>query len=315
MKPLTLAFAGTPAFGLPCLEAIHASNHHLTAIFTQPDRPAGRGRKLQSSAIKQWGEAHGLPVYQPASFKELSAQEHLQALNVDLLIVIAYGLILPSAVLAIPRLGCINVHASLLPRWRGASPIQQAILHGDTETGVTIMQLDRGMDTGAILTTRSTPIHPKDTAEHLHDTLAQLAPKPLLETLTALSEQRAVWTPQNPMQATHAPKITKEDARIHWHEKASLIDQKIRAFNPWPVAYTLVNDTPIRVHQARLQLDTSSTALPGTIINIDADGIHVATGHGSLCLEVIQFPGSKAMPVVDWLHAGRRQLDVGVCFS
>jgi methionyl-tRNA formyltransferase len=313
MNKLTLGFAGTPAFGLPALEAIHQAGHHLKAVYTQPDRPAGRGRKLQESAIKEWAKAHQIPVYQPVNFKDDNTVQALSALKLDLLIVIAYGLILPTRVLSLPRLGCINVHASLLPRWRGASPIQQAILHGDKETGVNIMQMDKGMDTGAILNSMSIPIEPHDTTGSLHDKLAQLAVQPLLDTLSLLAHAPPNALPQDGEHATYAPKITKEKALILWHESTQKIDQKIRAYNPWPIAYTQLNDTIIRIHEAQ-KIDIPPNFQPGTILSIDKSGIRVATGDGIIKITRIQFPGGKAISVSDWLHANRN-LAIGMTFQ
>jgi len=311
MKSLSIVFAGTPAFGLPCLEAIARSKHKLQAVYTQPDRPAGRGRQLQASAIKAWAMAHQLPVYQPVNFKEPQAIDALATLAPDIMVVIAYGLILPRAVLDVPRLGCINVHASLLPRWRGASPIQHAILHGDKESGVTIMHMDAGMDTGAMLAQATCPIGQNDTAEHLHDNLAQLAPAPLLQILDALASGKAQAEAQDNTQATYAPKINKEDAAIDWHKTAQEIDQQIRAFNPWPIAYTHANDTVVRIHQAQV-IEKACANPPGTIISLDKSGMLVATGANALLVERIQFPGAKAMSVADWLNAGRCQLHVNL---
>lgn len=313
MKPLNIVFAGTPAFTLPCLDALAASQHHLQAVYTQPDRPAGRGRVLQASAVKTWALAHQLPVYQPINFKDPQAIADLAALSPDILVVIAYGLILPQAVLDIPRLGCINVHASLLPRWRGASPIQQAILHGDPETGVTIMQLDAGMDTGAMLTRVSCPILSNDTAECLHDRLAELAAIPLVNTLDLLASGQATAEPQNNTLATHAPKIKKEDAAINWNQSAIDIDRQIRAFNPWPITWTQIDDQIIRIHQAHV-IEQSTAHQPGTIISMDKHGMLVATGKNALLVETLQFPNGKAMSVANWLNAGRAQLHAGLVF-
>lgn len=310
MKKLTIGFAGTPAFGIPSLSAIHQSGHDLKAVYTQPDRPAGRGRKLQASAIKSWAVEHHIPVFQPLNFKDDSTVQTLAALNLDLLVVIAYGLILPTRVLTLPRLGCINVHASLLPRWRGASPIQQAILHGDKETGVTIMQMDKGMDTGDILTMVSMPISAQDTSTSLHDKLAHLSVSPLLETITALASLSAFPVIQNHAEATYAPKITKEEACIHWHENASAIDQKIRAYNPWPIAYTHLHDTTIRIHQAK-KIESTHQTSPGTILSMNTEGIRVATGDGIIEIQTLQLPGARALSVADWLHANR-DIDVGM---
>ena len=313
MKPLNIVFAGTPAFTLPCLDALIASQHHLQAVYTQPDRPAGRGRALQASAVKTWAQVHQLPVYQPLNFKDSQAIAELAALAPDILVVIAYGLILPQAVLDIPRLGCINVHASLLPRWRGASPIQQAILHGDHETGITIMQLDAGMDTGDMLTRISCPIFSDDTAERLHDRLADLAATPLLNTLDLLASGKAKPEQQDNALATHAPKIKKEDAEINWHKPALEIDRQIRAFNPWPVTWTQVDDQILRIHQARV-IEKTSAHLPGTIISMSKQGMLVATGENALLVETIQFSGGKAISVADWLNAGRAQLHTDLVF-
>lgn len=307
MRPLNIVFAGTPEFTLPCLKALAASRHHVQAVYTQPDRPAGRGRALHASAVKTWADAHHLPVYQPINFKDSQAIAELAALAPDILVVIAYGLILPQAVLNIPRLGCINVHASILPRWRGASPIQQAILQGDQETGVTIMQMDAGMDTGAMLIQASCPIHSDDTAESLHDRLAELSAAPLLETLDLLAAGHAQVEQQDQALATYAPKIKKEDAAINWHKPAIEIDRQIRAYNPWPIAWTKIGDEVLRIHRARV-IEQKPTKKPGTILSIDKHGMLVATGEQALLVERLQFAGGKAMSVADWLNAGRRQL-------
>lgn len=309
MKPLTIVFAGTPEFTLPSLNVLASSQHTLKAVYTQPDRPAGRGRSVHASAVKTWAQAHQVPVYQPINFKDPQAIDELASLSPDILVVIAYGLILPPAVLALPRLGCINVHASILPRWRGASPIQQAILHGDAQTGITIMQMDKGMDTGNILTQASCPIHSHDTASQLHDRLAELATTPLLATLDALASGQLISKKQDDFLATHAPKINKEDAAINWQQPAIKIDRQIRAFNPWPIAYTHANQEILRIHQAR-QMPQTSTQAPGTILSIDKTGMLVATTNGTLLVERIQFPGGKAMSVGDWLNAGRTQLHI-----
>ncbi|QRN02777.1 methionyl-tRNA formyltransferase [Legionella sp. MW5194] len=304
MTPLSIVFAGTPEFGLPCLEALAGSVHRLTAVYTQPDRPAGRGRHLQPSAVKRWAVDHGLPVYQPLNFKTPEAVEQLAALKPDLMVVIAYGLILPRSVLTIPRLGCINVHASLLPRWRGASPIQQAILHGDKQSGVTIMQMDVGLDTGDSLVETACELTERETAASLHDKLAQLAPKALLEAVDALAEGRAKPVGQNHALATYASKIDKDDARIDWHQTADVIDRQIRAYNPWPVAFTRMGEENLRIYEARSEPGLHGKA-PGTVLSIDKHGLRVATGDGVLCIEMLQFPGGKAMRVADWLNAGR----------
>ncbi|MBA2652739.1 MAG: methionyl-tRNA formyltransferase [Tatlockia sp.] len=310
---MRIIFAGTPEFALPCLDALIAS-HQLIALYTQPDRPAGRGRKLQFSPVKNWALAHQLAVYQPENFKSEEAVAELASLKPDILVVIAYGLILPKKVLTIPALGCVNVHASLLPRWRGASPIQQAILHGDKETGLSIMRMDEGMDTGDVLAEARCPIYANDNAGSLHDRLAQLAAEPLLSTLDALAKGQAKSKQQDNSQASYASKIKKEDAAIDWHKSAVEIDQQIRAFNPWPVAYTQIGDELLRIHRATIVNSTFSAA-PGTIISLDKKGMLVATGAHALMVETLQFPGGKAMNVADWLNAGRSQLQVKLVFK
>ena len=306
MKSLNIVFAGTPEFALPCLEALAESPHHLQAIYTQPDRPAGRGRQLHESAVKTWAKSHQIPVFQPENFKDKESLSPLEHLAPDVIIVIAYGLILPTAVLQLPRLGCINVHASLLPRWRGASPIQHALWYGDKETGITIMQMDKGMDTGAMLSRTSYTLR-GDTAGELHNRLARLAVTPLLTTLNALSEGPTSAMPQDDTLATYAPKINKNDAAIDWNKSATAIDQLIRAFNPWPIAHTIAADEVLRIHQARV-VTHPHTELPGTIITIDKKGMLVATGKDALLVERLQFPGGKIMSVADWLNAGRDNL-------
>lgn len=311
MSALNIVFAGTPEFGIPCLDALVHSRHQLKAIYTQPDRPAGRGRKLQASAVKEWALDKQLPVYQPLNFKTPESIAELEALKPDVMIVIAYGLILPRVVLEIPRLGCINVHASLLPRWRGASPIQHAILFGDPQSGVTIMQMDVGMDTGAMLCSAQCPITDADTASSLHDKLAQISVEPLLSTLELLANKKISPEAQNNELATYAGKINKEDARIIWNDAAIKIDRQIRAFNPWPIAYTALGEDILRVHQARV-FEITSEQTPGTILNIDKKGMLVATGNQGLLIEKIQFPGAKAISVADWLNSGKTQLHAGL---
>ncbi len=314
MNPLNIVFAGTPEFGLPCLEALTKSSHHLVAIYTQPDRPAGRGRKLQASAVKAWAVAHEIPVYQPINFKSREAIDELAALKPDLMIVIAYGLILPQDVLSIPRLGCINVHASLLPRWRGASPIQQAILHGDEESGVTIMQMDIGLDTGPMFAKASYRIASTETAGSLHNQLAALSAKPLLETVNLLADNQIQPIEQDHKLATYAKKINKEDGCIHWEHSAILIDQQIRAFNPWPIAYTNVNGEQLKILQASVEHLNAEVA-PGTIVRLDKKGMLVATGKEGLLIEKIQFPSAKVISIADWLNTGKNQLHLGLTFS
>lgn len=311
MTNLNIVFAGTPEFALPCLDALLHSRHQLLAVYSQPDRPAGRGRKLQPSAVKNWAVTHGISVVQPVNFKDEASVEALAALKPDVLVVIAYGLILPQKILDIPKLGCINVHASLLPRWRGASPIQQAILHGDIQSGVTIMQMDAGMDTGDMLCEISCPVDTQETAGTLHDKLAGIAAGPLLKTLDALAAGCANPKPQDNGLATPAPKIGKEDAAINWQQTAGEIDRLIRAFNPWPIAYTYVGEEVMRIHQASVEPITSSNS-PGTVIAIDKTGMRVASAQHVLRVERVQFAGGKVITISDYLNSGRSQLHVNL---
>lgn len=308
---MNIVFAGTPAFGLPCLEALHQSKHQLLAVYTQPDRPSGRGRKVQPSPIKAWATTHDIAVYQPVNFKSAEAREALASLKPDLIVVIAYGLILPQAVLDIPRFGCVNVHASLLPKWRGASPIQHAILNGDTQSGVTIMQMDAGMDTGSMYTKVECPIHPEDTTAELHDRLAAISSKPLLETINAIASGSITPETQDDAYATYAPKINKVDAKIDWRLSAVEILNKIRAYSPWPICFTQTPDTEtLRIHQASLS-EAPHNDQPGTILSIDKRGIQIAAGTGSVILTRIQWPGGKPIAISDWLNANRNPLKEG----
>lgn len=311
MNSLNIVFAGTPEFGLTALNALIQSEHHIRAIYTQPDRPAGRGHKLQASPIKEWALHHHIPVYQPLNFKSQESIDQLTALKPDVLVVIAYGLILPKAVLEIPRLGCINVHASLLPRWRGASPIQQAILHGDAESGVTMMQMDEGMDTGDMLCKVTCTLSPNETAGSLHDKLAQLSAEPLLATLNALLQNKLQPEVQQDELATYAGKIQKTDAHINWHLSAIDIDRMIRAYTPWPIAFTLFDNEPLRILQAKTT-EIETQVAPGTILSLDTKGMLISTGHKALLIEKIQFPGSKVITMVDYLNAGKNQLHAGL---
>ncbi|MCX7114595.1 MAG: methionyl-tRNA formyltransferase [Gammaproteobacteria bacterium] len=316
---LNIVFAGTPEFGLPALDALLTSQHHVLAVYTQPDRPSGRGQVLQPSPIKLKAQAHHLPVYQPLNFRDPAVVAQLSELAPDLMVVIAYGLILPQSVLSIPRLGCINVHASLLPAWRGASPIQSAILNADDETGVTIMQLDVGMDTGPMLATAVTPIETTDTAGSLHDKLSQLGVAPLLSVLDRLATGEVVATPQPQDNVSYAKKIQKEDACIDWTQSAEHIDRLIRAYQPWPVAYTSVGELRIRVFAAEidntLRHPERSEGSPGEIIALNKQGILVAAGHGAIRIKQLQFPGGKVLHVADWLHARSGALTVGQCLG
>lgn len=305
MQPLRILFAGTPEFAVPSLKALIETGHQVIGVYTQPDRPAGRGRQLQMSPVKALALAHGLPVYQPESFKrDPEAVAQIQSLAPDLMVVAAYGLLLPRAVLEAPRLGCINVHASLLPRWRGAAPIQRAILAGDAQTGVSIMHMEEGLDTGPVYHRVATPIAPDETGQSLHDRLAVLGAQALIETLPRIAEGSLVPEPQDESQATYAAKLSKEEARIDWTAPAQFIERQVRAFNPWPVAYTLLEDSPIRLWGAVAE-DLPATAAPGTVLQADRSGIRVATGAGVLRITELQPAGKRPMSAADYLNARR----------
>lgn len=312
--PLRIIFAGTPDFAASSLAALIDSPHEVVAVYTQPDRPAGRGRKLAASPVKQLAVEHNIPVFQPISLKNHNEQETLSSLNADLMVVVAYGLILPPLALSIPKLGCINVHASLLPRWRGAAPIQRAILAGDQETGITIMQMDAGLDTGDSLLENSCPIQPTDTGSSLHDRLAELGAKSLLEVLDNLPEKQKGATPQNHDLATYAHKLDKEQARIDWQLSAEEIDRLVRGFNSWPVAYSELNDSRVRIWEAQ-PLNQNHTNESGTIIDSSPEGIDVACGKGVLRLRTIQLPGAKALPAAAILNAKQDLFSTGQKFT
>jgi len=303
---MDLIFAGTPAFAVPALTALQAAGHRVLAVYTQPDRPAGRGRRLHESAVKQHALALGLEVRQPPDLKGRSSE--LAALGADAMIVIAYGVLLPPDVLATPKYGCINVHASLLPRWRGAAPIARAIEAGDRVTGVTIMQMDAGLDTGPMLLARETPIHEEDTAATLHDRLSVLGASALIETLDALARGAITPRKQDNALACYARKLTKEEAVLDWALPATVLARRARAFNPWPVATTRIGDRALRVWEARASLDQQS-ASAGTIVAADPEGIAVACGTGTLILTRVQLEGGKPLSTGQFLNG--RQVRVG----
>lgn len=302
MKPLNIIFAGTPDFAARHLQALINSHHNVIAVYTQPDRPAGRGKKLTASPVKELALAHNIPVYQPGSLRKEPAQQELAALNADIMVVVAYGLILPKVVLDTPRLGCINVHGSILPRWRGAAPIQRALWAGDKETGVTIMQMDVGLDTGDMLLKTYLPIEDDDTSASLYEKLAQQGPDALLQALEGLANGTLAAEKQDEALANYAEKLSKEEARLDWTKSATQLWQEVRAFNPWPVSYFEHQGNTIKVWQTQVST-TSSNAAPGTIISASKKGIEVATGDGVLTLLSMQLPGKKPLSVADILNA------------
>ncbi|MBN3143014.1 methionyl-tRNA formyltransferase [Pectobacterium brasiliense] len=301
---LRIIFAGTPDFAARHLDALLSSGHEVVGVFTQPDRPAGRGNKLTPSPVKVLAEQHSITVFQPKSLRPEENQAMVQALNADVMVVVAYGLILPQPVLSMPRLGCINVHGSLLPLWRGAAPIQRALWAGDSETGVTIMQMDVGLDTGAMLHKISCPILPQDTSATLYDKLAELGPRGLLETLEQLADGSAVAETQNDALATYAEKLSKEEARLNWQLSAEQLERCIRAFNPWPVSYFIVDEQPVKVWKAEV-IAKAHGSQPGTIIQADKQGIQVATADGILNIQELQPAGKKVMAAQDLLNSRR----------
>lgn len=307
--PLKIIFAGTPDFAARHLDALLASEHQVVGVFTQPDRPAGRGNKLTPSPVKTLAQSHAIPLFQPKSLRPVENQQLVAELEADVMVVVAYGLILPQAVLTMPRLGCINVHGSLLPRWRGAAPIQRSLWAGDSETGVTIMQMDVGLDTGDMLFKLSCPISAQDTSATLYDKLAQLGPQGLLETLTQLAEGRAQPEKQDDAQANYAEKLSKEEARLDWQLSAAQLERCIRAFNPWPVSYFLIDDQPVKVWQASVLPHV--TGEPGEIITADKQGIQVATAEGVLNLQLLQPAGKKPMSAQDLLNSRREWFTSG----
>lgn len=301
--PLRVVFAGTPEFSVPCLEACRASGADVVAVYTQPDRPAGRGRKLAASPVKSAALAAGLPVEQPESLKSDEARATLAAYRPDLLVVVAYGLILSRKVLAIPRLGCWNVHASLLPRWRGAAPIQRAILAGDAESGVDLMQMEAGLDTGPILLERRTPIERTDTGGSLHDRLSRLGAEVLAEGLRrTLSGEVLAASPQPEEGVAYAHKLDKAEARLDFARDALALERQVRAFDPWPVAEAEIAGETVRVWSAQA-LDQDHAAAPGSVLAAGRDGIAIACGEGVLRVDALQRAGGRRIAAADYLNA------------
>ena len=296
---MRIIFAGTPPFAAAALNALADAGHDIALVLTQPDRPAGRGMKLTPSAVKQAAVARGLPVSQPPSLKTPEAQVELRAVDADIMVVAAYGLILPQAVLDLPRLGCLNIHASLLPRWRGAAPIQRAILAGDTETGITIMQMDAGLDTGAMLSKTIVPISDSDTAASLHDTLARAGAAAIVAAL----ENVPAWVPemQDNAQATYAAKLTKDEAQLNWSDPAEVLARAVRAYNPVPGAWTLLQGAPLKIWSVQA---CPGSGAAGGVLQADAEQLAIACGTGALALQEVQPAGSKRMTAAAFL-AGR----------
>ena len=295
---MRLVFAGTPDFAAVALRALIAAGHDIPLVLTQPDRPAGRGMKLRMSPVKELAMAHGLTVAQPDNLKTGDARQPILDSQADVMVVAAYGLLLPQAVLDMPRLGCVNIHASLLPRWRGAAPIHRAIEAGDTETGITLMQMDKGLDTGAMLRRTALPILDTDTTGSLHDRLAELGAREIVALLPDLEAGRVAATPQDATGATYAAKIGKEDTRLVWRLTARELDRRIRAFNPFPGAWCLLDEAPLKIWRAR---PVAGHGVPGQILDLDRQGIRLACGEGALEIVEVQKAGGKRLPVEAFL--------------
>ncbi len=304
---LRIAFAGTPAFALPALEALAASPWRLVGVLTQPDRPAGRGRELAASPVKQRALQLGLPVAQPARLRTPEEQQALRDFAPDLLVVVAYGLILPPAVLAVPRLGCLNIHGSLLPRWRGAAPVQRAVLAGDRETGVAIMQMDAGLDTGPVFAQRAVPIGAQATSGELSEQLAGIGAALLVEVIAALEAGTARAVPQPAEGVTYAHKLEKREGLVDWAQPAAAIARQVRGCNPWPVAETQLAGAQLRIWRARVAEvaapGAAPAAAPGTVLGLAGDALHVACGEGVLALEEVQPASKRRMPAAQFAQA------------
>ena len=299
---LKIIYAGTPEFAVPALQALIDSPHQLVAVYTQPDRPAGRGRKLQFSPVKQCALDHDLRLYQPRSLKNPAEIEILQSLEADLMVVAAYGILLPQAVLDTPRLGCINIHASLLPRWRGAAPIQRAIEAGDSQTGITLMQMDAGLDTGAMLAKAVIDIGKDSTAASVHDELKQLGADLLMQNLAAIEQSTIDAQVQDDAEASYAPKLSKQEAQVNWHKSSTTLQREVRAFNPWPVSFTYLGDQLVKLWQAN-STDTPCTQPPGQVLAHDREAIHVCCGDGVLSISELQLAGKKRTTASQLLNA------------
>jgi methionyl-tRNA formyltransferase len=301
-RNLAVVFAGTPDFALPSLDAIAASRHRLVAVCTQPDRRSGRGQRLAAGPVKERALALDLPVLQPASLQDGAARDALAAFAPDVIVVVAYGLLLPRAILELPRLGCLNVHASLLPRWRGAAPVARAIMAGDAMTGVCIMRMETGLDTGPVMLRREVGIGARETAGELESRLAELGGSAIVEALDRLAGDRASYEPQDSAQATTAAKLAKSEARLDWREPARLLERRIRAFNPRPVAETTLDGAQLRIYESEV-VAAPASSVPGTILGTDAKGIVVMTGDQALALRRVQLPGRRAVSASELANA------------
>ncbi|WP_085588890.1 methionyl-tRNA formyltransferase [Pseudomonas sp. B14(2017)] len=305
---MRIVFAGTPEFAAEHLKALLDSPYEIVAVYTQPDRPAGRGQKLMPSAVKQLAVAHDIPVFQPPTLRNAEAQAELAALKPDLMVVVAYGLILPQVVLDIPRLGCINSHASLLPRWRGAAPIQRAVEAGDAESGVTVMRMEAGLDTGPMLLKVVTPISAEDTGGSLHDRLAEMGPPAVVQAIAGLADGSLQGEVQDDALATYAHKLNKDEARIDWSRPAVELERLIRAFNPWPVCHSTLDGESVKVLAANL---STATGTPGEILSASKDGLVVACGDRALSLTRLQLPGGKPLNFSDLFNSRREKFASG----
>ena len=308
---MKVIFAGTPEFSVPALQSLLDSRHKVVAVYTQPDRPSGRGRRTKESPVKKLALQAAIPVFQPTGLNTADVQSVLHTLQPDLLVVVAYGLILPPGVLRIPRLGCVNLHASLLPRWRGAAPIQRAILAGDTETGVCLMQMEAGLDTGPLLACRRCEIGKTETGSQLHDKLAQLGAGLLADNLDALERGELSPQPQDAAGATYARKLDKTEALVDWSDTAGDIARKVRAFNAWPVAETRYRGRQLRIWEAQSRTGEAG-ASPGTVISAGRAGIEVACGMGRLLIQKVQLPGARPVSAADFSNANSLE---GVCLG
>jgi len=304
-NPLRILFAGTPEFAANHLQALIDSGHQIVGVLSQPDRPSGRGRKTQPTPVKSVAVAHGIPVWQPLSLRTEESQASLRDYQADVMVVVAYGLLLPKAVLDTPRLGCINVHGSILPRWRGAAPIQRAIMAGDTESGITIMQMDVGLDTGDMLDITTCPIAPNDASHDLHDRLITLGCPALISVLDQLAQGTAKPVKQDDALAVYAHKLSKDTAHIDWTAPAQICHNLIRGLNPWPIATTLLGEATLRVWSAEIEATDGSAKPPGTLLTLNKKGISVQCGTGILRITSAQLPGGKALSAADLLNSRR----------